>query len=117
MLLSMGLWAEIHRPGRRSVAANSPTGCSANDSPATSRRHGDRQRMCSPDNLATEVTEDGGPRSRGSKIKGYGTSVPLTLCLHIGFGGTRAFSRVPQQRQGDLSVGILPCRVCSESPQ
>lgn len=49
-------------------------------------------------NLRPKATGMDGPQKRGSKIKGNGTHVPLARCLHIGFGGTRPFARVPRKR-------------------
>lgn len=48
-----------------------------------------------PMNLRPRALGIDEPQKQGSKIKGNCTSVPLKHCLHICFGGTRPFVRVP----------------------
>jgi len=69
--------------------------------------------MCRVREAQTRMVRPESPQSPGSKIKGRGTSAPLTACLHIGFGGTRAWSsvslgRVTRRNHSDSGVPSTP---------
>lgn len=52
--------------------------------------------MCRSRRRGCEQRKGTRDESAGSKIKGGGTRLRLTSCLHIGFGGTRVSSHVLQ---------------------